>query len=716
MTALMIAFLFITLSQFRQTLNDSLRERAYTMLTEATMEQAQSLRAQLANSGDTLAAFAIGLSQLPDPLSRDNVAALTRLVREGGFRLAGLAAPNGDARTSDGRSVNIADRDYFKASMAGERGIEIVSEGRLDPRPLLILSAPVQANDDTIGVIYASYDVDTFGAMMSVASFGGDEYAYIIDTSLRVLAQSGNARPLSGVAVVGDVWTDAARIPELTPVKLRNRVRDNEGGRFTSSLSGEIRHVAFAPLGIMDWVLLCVLPESALTREYGFFPRQMETLSLLLSIGALALLCYIVISGAFARKKIAASFNELSFLNDSLPGGVFRARMAEGFPLDYISGQLCAITGRSPESLGTLLTLLDPRDAERTVRHLRSALQETGQATAICRLRGLDGVVRSMNVQCRFENALSGNPREGQFIYGILLDVSERVAALRALSQALQKYEIALAHTPLTVLEYDFATRTLCCATAKESPLSLPREVVDAPTAVCQQDFIAEESVSTLREAFQRMVAGEPHVCFEARLRVRDGGYPCFRVDMTSILDDEGALASAMLLLQNIEREKDAERDALTGLLNRAGAESRVAALLADSPPDAQHAFLYMDIDHFKAVNDALGHHAGDEALRAFAAALIGAFRSGDVVARLGGDEFCVLMRDVRSEDLPLDKARAVHEALCAAEGDCGSLTFSAGVSFYPKHGRGFHALAEAADRALYRAKEEGRDRVRLAE
>ncbi len=150
-----------------------------------------------------------------------------------------------------------------------------------------------------------------------------------------------------------------------------------------------------------------------------------------------------------------------------------------------------------------------------------------------------------------------------------------------------------------------------------------------------------------------------------------------------------------------------AEHDSLTGLYNR----RRFEALLGAQVASDDGAVVLVDIDHFKFVNDSLGHAAGDELLRAVAANLDDSVRPGDCVARLGGDEFAVLLADVDE-----DTARSVAGHLLTAARSTATavaVTVSAGVAAF-KAGELSNPLDAlvAADIALYQAKEAGRDRV----
>jgi diguanylate cyclase (GGDEF)-like protein len=157
--------------------------------------------------------------------------------------------------------------------------------------------------------------------------------------------------------------------------------------------------------------------------------------------------------------------------------------------------------------------------------------------------------------------------------------------------------------------------------------------------------------------------------------------------------------------------DEAANRDALTGLLNRRGFQALMAGGDGDRPAGT---LALVDIDHFKAINDDHGHGAGDHVLRLFAQRLIAGLRRGDVIARWGGEEFLVFLPSTEMGD-----ARAIIDRLArdsrlepiAAIGDC-AITFSAGLTPWPA-GDDADAALLRVDAALYAAKRAGRDCIR---
>ena len=172
-------------------------------------------------------------------------------------------------------------------------------------------------------------------------------------------------------------------------------------------------------------------------------------------------------------------------------------------------------------------------------------------------------------------------------------------------------------------------------------------------------------------------------------------------------------------LLQEVTRL--ARVDPLTGLLNRrAFTEFATQALAIARRNNRIVALLMCDLDFFKRVNDSFGHAAGDAILVGTAQALATRLRSTDRVARLGGEEFVVLLTETeRGVVLEVgDRCCASVRQLPFAElvpGKDTPQTISIGAAIFPAHGDTLDALLRRADEALYRAKEEGRDRVVMA-
>ena len=132
-----------------------------------------------------------------------------------------------------------------------------------------------------------------------------------------------------------------------------------------------------------------------------------------------------------------------------------------------------------------------------------------------------------------------------------------------------------------------------------------------------------------------------------------------------------------------------------------------------------QFALLYIDVDEFKGINDSLGHHVGDELLKAVATRLKGCIRETDLVARLGGDEFAVIQTGVGNADDVVEFVTRIHEAIrqpYACLGHRLSSDASIGIAIAPQDGTDLDQLIKNADLAMYGAKAGGRRTYRFFE
>jgi diguanylate cyclase (GGDEF)-like protein len=158
-------------------------------------------------------------------------------------------------------------------------------------------------------------------------------------------------------------------------------------------------------------------------------------------------------------------------------------------------------------------------------------------------------------------------------------------------------------------------------------------------------------------------------------------------------------------------------RDPLTSLFNRRyleeSVEQEIHRLTRVQRPAG---FAMMDLDHFKTFNDTFGHEAGDAVLRAFGQFLRENIRKQDIACRYGGEEFCILFGESSLDDTVrrTEDLRSGVSRIAVKHGGqyLGSVTISIGVASYPTHGTSLNELVGAADKALYQAKKEGRNRV----
>lgn len=191
-------------------------------------------------------------------------------------------------------------------------------------------------------------------------------------------------------------------------------------------------------------------------------------------------------------------------------------------------------------------------------------------------------------------------------------------------------------------------------------------------------------------------------------------------VEATLSLNDQGKESHLTGIIRDITSDKHQEdylvglsrEDQLTGLMNKKTFIQEVNKMMKKCKSTEMHALFVMDVDHFKNINDTLGHLCGDQVIVDCANAISSHFRKKDMVARFGGDEYVVLMKDT-DIDAVKKKCAELNEGLrkeYAVDGKKCNISLSIGVSLIPEHGQSYEHVFSAADKAVYESKQHGRD------
>ena len=314
---------------------------------------------------------------------------------------------------------------------------------------------------------------------------------------------------------------------------------------------------------------------------------------------------------------------------------------------------------------------------------------------------------------------------------GLALDRAELYDRERIGRQALAEREsqLAEAHRTARLGSYTWDLRTNAVTWSDELHRVLgfdPGDVTDPAAAFASR--IHPDDRDRVVEAWRAAPQTAAPTSIEYRIVRPDRETRWMHGQVRPTLDATGTPVQLVGTIQDITERKVAEEailfqaghDSLTQLPNRALFLDRLGHVLARrSRHPAGAAVLFLDLDRFKWLNDSLGHAAGDELLVAVAARLRDAIRSEDTVARFGGDEFVVLCEDVADEseaEALADRIASILAQPVIVAGEETTVTVSVGIAFAPPAGSGENpeSLVRDADAAMYRAKEQGRNRHEL--
>ena len=313
--------------------------------------------------------------------------------------------------------------------------------------------------------------------------------------------------------------------------------------------------------------------------------------------------------------------------------------------------------------------------------------------------------------------------------------MQERVAAEAALRQSEERMRLVANNVPALISYVDREQRYRFSNRTYDAWFGIAHEQMIGRTVA---EVFGDEAYARMRQDIERCIDGETvefeftttdgnrrrtmHISCVPHLGARTEhgsevlGFYMLANDVTALKRAQEDLRFAAVQLQHDARRLEflAHHDTLTGLPNRAMFADRAREAVAHARRhDKTAAFLFLDMDNFKQVNDSLGHETGDGLLKVMASRLRASVRGDDFVARIGGDEFCVLLQDIAE---PHEAAAVAQKLVAELSKPClvgeheVSSGASIGIACVPQDGDDVGTLLRLADHAMYRAKQLGRN------
>ena len=410
----------------------------------------------------------------------------------------------------------------------------------------------------------------------------------------------------------------------------------------------------------------------------------------------------------------------------NLPGAVYRCRATPPYEDEFVSDIIEALTGyRAAEFIANDVVFDDlilPEHRARTDRELEAAIATRRAFIIEYPIRHRDGTVRWLSEHGQIVDGDDGEP---EFLEGFMFDVTSRVEAVNETRESETKLATLIDNVPGAVFrcEIDPPYRDVFISDAIEDLTGYPAEAFGP--AMELYDLIVPEHRDLIDAQIAHHVAlGEPYL-IEYQIQHRDGGRRWLEERGQAIQDDDGrprwldGLMMDLTVRKELEQQlaHDAAHDPLTGLPNRTLLADHLESTLARAERGGTHtAVLFLDLDRFKLVNDAMGHTAGDELLVHFTRRLRSVLRDADMAGRTGGDEFVIVCSDLES---PLEAetiAGRVADVLrdpFTVQGRTVFVTASIGIALADS-GALAGDLLRSADAAAYLAKDRGRNRYEV--
>lgn len=412
---------------------------------------------------------------------------------------------------------------------------------------------------------------------------------------------------------------------------------------------------------------------------------------------------------AQASTKVAQA--RLQHLLTVGPAIIYSRMLRAPYATTFISDNIQAQMGYRPKDFidtpDFWLNRVHPEDRDRVLTKLKSLFRHN-KLYYEYRLQHRDGHYRWIHNGQHLVRAADGQPLE---IVGYWIDITERKQAEAALKQHQEFLQTILDRIPVIIAHFDPQGQLQWLNREAEHLLGWSLEEakqIDILAACSPDPDDYQKTLAFMQDAHPRWGDLRIHSrngrVLETRwanIRFSDGSRIGIGKDVTEYKAYEAQL------------ERQANYDTLTGLPNRNLLQDRLSHALARARRTRQWvAVLGLGLDHFKLINDSLGHSAGDALLQAVASRLEACLREGDTAARLGGDEFVLVLEDLPKKtgvEPTIQRILNTLEAPFQLETQEFFISASIGVSFFPQDGRKARTLLKQADIALHRAKNQGR-------
>jgi len=387
--------------------------------------------------------------------------------------------------------------------------------------------------------------------------------------------------------------------------------------------------------------------------------------------------------------------------------------------LDGLSDNFCRLIGMTTDEVKSkgarLMDLILFTERETVLSQLKKQLDQGNQAELEIPLYHKKGQLVWVIWKVILTQGSDGIDR----LYGVLLDISRARLHDEEQRRLMKYHRLIFEQSGDILMEWELLTNRLTLQ-QRGNGTEFPLHLVGNPQngTISSEQFHPDDMLKVQQE-FASLNGEKRFTEFTVRVANEQGRYVWLRFRAASILSEEGKMVKIIAMLLNVDHEmhisegiKDSlEQDTLTRLRNKEAARAQIEKSL-NWNANGLSAMVIIDLDNFKQINDRYGHLYGDTLLIRVADEIRSLFRSTDVIARIGGDEFLVYMPNIPHRNLVERRSQTLIEAIHGIQQEHAQdlpLSCSVGIAFTPDHGTAYQELFQAADRALYQAKKQGK-------
>lgn len=634
-----------------------------------------------------------------------------------------IAQNNGKAVFANGDTYDISNKNYFLNAMKGKHEITEITDSFFEKdAPIFLETVPIIVNNEVIGIVGGVYKLSTFSSLLNESLQAENGYLILASSSQEFILKSSNINKIIAENNIWDFLSNATFDDNNAAEKIRNDIMTQQNGFAEYIHDGNAEFAYYSPLGINNWYIISVLSVEAVQNRLKFIQAIMSALTIKVSIIFIFGILSIIYFNKKAKDELIASNEKLK-----LDEEIFRVAMdkTSNIAFEYNQKtktltfknsvpkghQLMQIVENVPESLVENNFIFEESIDEFLQIYKRIFNKNVKTSSGIIK-------VRTNNDSYLWERLtltnIFDNDKNILRTVGVIENITEEKENELSLFLKKQYFE-ALQTDNISTYEINLSKNTI-------NPFnnSSKKKNYDKLFEYFLKRKIHSDDIEVMRERFSRknmLISYFNGINeFKADCCIKDTNevykWAEFHIHVIKKLSTDEI--KGILLIKDISNIKElkemSERDPLTSLYNRRATKKHIDNFLESTKEDttSSHAFIILDLDNFKTLNDTLGHIMGDIALQEFALKLVESFKNQSIIGRLGGDEFIIFLKYISSKDELKEILKKILNDFSVTYGHSDisvDISASVGVAIAPQDGNTFQELYKKSDIALYSIK-----------
>ena len=720
---LILALINIYFADFEREVQKEELNHAVTSLSGLANQGAEIVETKINLSMSFMRNLAEMLEKTKDIQQKENFEYLQNVLEDENLDILrfGIALPNGEAITAAGKSLNVGEREYFRECMKGHEIITGSVKSKIIGEKIIFLAVPIYGENDIVrGVLYGVIECDSFHVYDNIEMGGVKSDMYIIDGDGNYVTNYDAALADTTKANFFDEMKELKKSVSMKEIQDKLASRNPMYVELQRKAGKE--YVYITPININGWFAVTVINEESIHGRVHYLSDSVSLLMfrVVMTLALFVVLIYYII---WFEKKKAEQMNQELQIRDNIFQVAVSELESQVFLYDARKDEMRFLSNSSYEKIHL------PQIIQNVSKELLKYFSETNQKTMEHVLMEMFDDLKNGREESKRRMILTKG--EQTYYYGIkvihfyntsgepirsigmIYDISENYEKELLLNRE-KKMRSFFMSDVIGVYEINVTLDKVMGQQGEQydSDVTYTRILKEFVRKCVAEEFREEVcekcSIANLRIRF---LSGENNFIQEYKYLRKDKTTFWVACEMHLERDAQNGNLLAFVTVRDIDNKKRKELyleeraivDPLTKVYNRSAGTQYIVKALAEMNPGETSAFMLLDLDHFKRLNDTLGHMRGDDALKNVAEILMNHFRKYDIVCRLGGDEFVVFIQRIPIEVLDrvltslLKKMELDYE-----RGDVKvSITISAGVALVPEHGNTFEELYEKADQAL---------------